>query len=325
MVASSQLLRAGLFIEEVFFLVAKNFDELIKLYKPTKKIKVAVVNPIDLNSLEAIFHPKLKKIVQPILIGDSSQIIPKLNQINHHKVEFEMIDVANEVDAAKKAVLLAKNGEIDVLMKGHLQTSDFLRPVVSKETGIIKEKLLSHIVVNEIPTYHKLLVSADGGMVTEPSFEDKKEIIKHTLAVSRKIGNSQPKIALLAAAETVNPKIKSSVESEKLVTYFSEKYHRACYIDGPLSLDLAVSPEIVKLKDYHSDVAGEADILIGPDMTAMNILGKSLVVFAKGTMAGIIYGATVPIVMTSRASSSDEKYHSIVLASIVSAGGSEHE
>lgn len=299
-------------------MVIKNFQELLERQnKQVTKQKIAVVAAADEHSLSAVFDPAIKETISPVLIGDTQKINSLLSKKQIVLDSSQIIQADTDSEAAQIAVDLASKGEVDGLMKGHIQTRDFLKPVVAKETGIVADSLLSHIVINEIPAYPKLLVTTDGGMVTEPTYEQKIVITEHGLAVLKKLGYKQPKVAILAAAETVNPRIASSVEAEKLQEYFMEKYPEACQIDGPLSFDLAVSPEIAKLKGYQSPVAGQADMLVGPDMTATNILGKSLMVMGGGKMAGIIYGAKVPIVMTSRGSSSEEKYLSLLLASIL--------
>jgi phosphate butyryltransferase len=199
-------------------------------------------------------------------------------------------------------------------MKGHLQTRTFLKAVVDREKGIATSKLLSHVALNEIPTYHKLLLTTDGGMVTSPSKEEKKILIQHGIEVMNKIGVAKPKVGLLAAAEKVNPKITSSVEAEEIMQEFQNEAPDSCWIDGPISLDLSLSKEVARIKHYESPVAGDADIVVGPDITTMNVLGKSLTILAGAKMAGLIMGASVPIVMVSRGSTEEEKAYSILVA-----------
>lgn len=293
----------------------KDFSELIAKQRNQPIKRVAVVNGTDDASLLGVFDNRLQGKVEPILIGDRQRIESQLDRLNI-SAKGEIIE-ASEKQAATIGVELARLGQVEVLMKGHIQTSDFLRPVVAKETGIIAEDLLTHVVLNQVAAYPKLLLTTDGGMVPEPTLADKQLIIRHGLEVLQRLGYEKPRVAVLAAAETVNPKIKSSQEAEQLSHYFKEQSPIPCEIDGPLSFDLAISPEIAALKGYESPVAGQADMLVGPDMTAMNLVGKSMMTFGGGKMAGIVCGAKVPIVMTSRGSSSEEKYLSIVLASLV--------
>jgi phosphate butyryltransferase len=170
------------------------------------------------------------------------------------------------------------------------------------------------VALNEIPTYHKLLLTTDGGMVTSPSKEEKKILIQHGIEVMNKIGVAKPKVGLLAAAEKVNPKITSSVEAEEIMQEFQNEAPDSCWIDGPISLDLSLSKEVARIKHYESPVAGDADIVVGPDITTINVLGKSLTILAGAKMAGLIMGASVPIVMVSRGSTEEEKAYSILVA-----------
>lgn len=295
----------------------KNFAEMIKQQKNQDVKRVALINPVDEASLKGICDERLKGRVKGVLIGDEQVISQQLERLALSGEGVEIIN-CSESEASAKGVELAKNGQVDVLMKGHIQTRDFLKPIVAKETGIVVDSLLTHVVLNEVPTYTKLILTTDGGMVPEPTLTQKINIIKNGIHVLHKLGYQTPKIALLAAAETVNPSISSSVEAHELMEYFQKNQQEfPCEIDGPLSFDLAVSPEIVAIKGYQSPVAGQADILVGPDMTTMNVLGKSMVVFGGAKMAGIVCGAQVPIVMTSRGSSSEEKYLSIMLASLL--------
>lgn len=231
-----------------------------------------------------------------------------------HNFSAQVVPAETEEECAAIGVKMAKNNELDFLMKGHLQTRTFLKAVVDREKGIATSKLLSHVALNEIPTYHKLLLTTDGGMVTSPSKEEKKILIQHGIEVMNKIGVAKPKVGLLAAAEKVNPKITSSVEAEEIMQEFQNEAPDSCWIDGPISLDLSLSKEVARIKHYESPVAGDADIVVGPDITTMNVLGKSLTILAGAKMAGLIMGASVPIVMVSRGSTEEEKAYSILVA-----------
>lgn len=299
-------------------MVIKNFQELITYQNDSKiKKKIALVAAADEHSLQALFQQRIKRIVSPILIGDETQIRSLLKKLQLADSEVEIIHAASNQEAASRGVDLVKQGLADGLMKGQIQTRDFLKAIVSREHGIVADGLLSHMVLNEVPAYHKLLLTTDGGMIPEPSLEEKIIITKQGIDLLKRLGYHKPKVALLAAVETVNAKIKSSVEAEDIKIHFQKNYSDLCHIDGPLSFDLAVSSKIAELKGYQSSVAGEADLLVGPDVTATNILGKSMIVFGKGKMAGVIYGGEVPIIMASRASSSEEKYLSLLLASFL--------
>lgn len=292
-------------------------EELLTNFTSVEKIRIGVVCANDEVSIRAVFNEKLQAFLEPILIGDEAKISAILAKNGYSA---EIVAAETEEECAALGVALVREQKIDFLMKGHIQTRTFLKAIVDREKGIA-DNLLSHVALNEIPAYHKLLLTTDGGMVTAPTKAEKKQLIQHAIEVMSKIGVDKPKVGLLAAAEKVNPKIASSVEAEAIMTEIQQESPERCWIDGPISLDLALSREIAKIKQYHSPVAGDADILVGPDITTMNVLGKSLTVLANAKMAGLIMGAEVPIVMASRGSTEAEKVYSIVVAMYCSRRG----
>lgn len=284
------------------------FESLLKKFDVKQKVRIGVVCPHDKVSIQAVFNPLVVDYVQPVLIGNSQIITDLLATFDYHA---EVVPSESEETSAALAVQLVKEGKLDCLMKGHLATRTFLKAIVNKELGIA-EQLLTHVAVNDIPNYHKLLLTTDGGMVLQPTKTEKRTLIAHGVKVMQKLGVKKPKVGLLAAAEIVNPKITSSVEAQELATEFAETADFE--IAGPISFDLATNREIAEIKHYENPVAGEADVLVGPDITTMNVLGKSLTGFSKATMAGIVMGAKVPIVMVSRGSNEKEKAYSILVA-----------
>lgn len=289
----------------------KKFDELLANFSSEKKIRIGVVCANDEVTIQSVFNEKVKDQLEPVLIGDETKILEILTK---NAYSARIVPAETEEECAAIGVDMVRKNEIDFLMKGHIQTRTFLKAVVDREKGIAQSGLLSHVALNEIPAYHKLLLTTDGGMVTAPSKEDKKILIRHGIEVMNKIGINKPKVGLLAAAEKVNPKISSSIEAEEIMQEFQTEAPASCWIDGPISLDLALSQEVAEIKHYDSPVAGDADIVVGPDITTMNVLGKSLTILAGAKMAGLIMGATVPIVMVSRGSTEEEKAYSILIA-----------
>ncbi|SET93116.1 phosphate butyryltransferase [Enterococcus malodoratus] len=289
----------------------QKFDELLTNFSSDEKIRIGIVCANDEVTIQAVFNEKVRDFLEPILIGDKEKITGILA-----KFDFSARIVAADTEeaCASIGVEMVQKKEIDFLMKGHIQTRTFLKAVVDRENGITKSGLLSHVALNEIPAYHKLLLTTDGGMVTAPSKADKKILIQHGIEVMNKIGIAKPKVGLLAAAEKVNPKISSSVEAEEIMQEIQAEAPDSCWIDGPISLDLSLSKEVAAIKHYDSPVAGDADIVVGPDITTMNVLGKSLTILAGAKMAGLIMGASVPIVMVSRGSTEEEKAYSILVA-----------
>lgn len=289
----------------------QKFDELLANFASEQKIRIGVVCANDEVTIQSVFNEKVREYLEPILIGDETRINEILTK---HHFSARIVSADTEEKCAAVGVEMVRKNEIDFLMKGHIQTRTFLKAVVDREKGIATSGLLSHVALNEIPAYHKLLLTTDGGMVTAPSKADKKILIKHGIEVMNKIGVKKPKVGLLAAAEKVNPKIPSSVEAEEIMLDMQEEAPDSCYIDGPISLDLSLSKEVAAIKHYESPVAGDADIVVGPDITTMNVLGKSLTILAGAKMAGLIMGASVPIVMVSRGSTEEEKAYSILVA-----------
>lgn len=300
-------------------MVIKNFDELIKKvqnFEGRKKVAVAAAH--DEHTLEAVMHAVENNIVDPVLIGDKKKIIEILDKLGKKVSDEAIIDAANEAEAAEKAVAIAKNGEVNLIMKGKIQTADLLKAVVDKEKGLRTGKVMSHISIQEIPSYHKLLATTDGGMLMYPDLEQKKKIIENAVEVFHSLGYEMPKVAVLAAVETVNPKMPEAVDAAKLKEMNQKGEIAGCIVEGPISYDLAMNKESSEIKGYSSPVAGDPDILVVPNITAGNILGKCLVYSAGAKMAGFIVGAKVPIVLTSRGSSAEEKYLSLVISAAAS-------
>jgi phosphate butyryltransferase len=293
----------------------KNFDELIKkVQKFDSKKKVAVVAAQDEHTLEAVFRARKDNIVEPVLIGDRQKIKKVLEHINEQLSEELIIHVEDDASAAEKAVQLINEGKADFIMKGKIQTADLLRAVVNREKGLRTGNVMSHVALHELPSYHKLLAVTDGGMMMYPNFEEKKQIIENAVNTFLALGYECPKVAVLAAVETVNPKMPEAVEADALKKMNQKGEIKNCVVEGPISYDLTMSRESAAIKGFISPVTGDADILIVPNITAGNILGKSLVYSGGAKMAGFIVGAKVPVVLTSRGSSAEEKYLSLALS-----------
>lgn len=296
-------------------MIFKNFAELIERVQGSEvKKRVAVVVAQDEHTLEAVFKAKKDNIVEPILIGDKIKIKEVLTHLKESLDNSAIIDVENDTEAAAKAVELIHESKADFIMKGKIQTADLLRAVVNKEKGLRTGSVISHVVIHEIPTYHKLLAVTDGGMMMYPNLDEKKQIIENAVNTLVAMGYENPKVAVLAAVENVNPKMPESVDAGLLKEMNQKGEIKNCIVEGPISYDLTMSKESAQIKGFESPVTGDADILIVPNITVGNVLGKSLVYSANAKMAGFIVGAKVPIVLTSRGSSAEEKYLSLVLS-----------
>lgn len=300
-------------------MVIRNFDQLIKQVASFKeKKKVAVVAAHEEHTLEAVFKAKEDNIVEPILIGCKEKIKEIMEKNNYTLKDEAIIDILDERQAAYKAVELVKENKVNSIMKGKIQTADLLKAVVDKERGIRTGRLMTHFAILEVPTYHKLLVITDGGMVMYPNLEQKKDIIQNAVDVLLSLGYEKPKVGVLAAVEKVNPKMQETVDAAELKKMAEEGELTNCIVEGPISYDIAMNKESASIKGFDSPVVEDVDILIPPNIATGNILAKALVYSANAKMAGIIVGAKVPIILTSRGSSSEEKYLSIVLASAAS-------
>lgn len=295
----------------------RNFDELVKkVQNMSVKKKVAVVAAQDEHTLEAVFKARKDQLVEPILIGNKEVILKIIAKLNEPIEDAMVVNTSSDLESAEKAVQMVHGGKVDVIMKGKIQTADLLKAVVNKESGLRTGKLISHLVIHEMPNYHKLLAMTDGGMMMYPNLEEKKQIIENAVSVFHTLGYENPKVAVLAAVEKVNPKMPETVDADLLKKMNQKGEILGCVVEGPISYDLMISKESAEIKGYHSEVTGETDILIVPNITVGNILGKSLVYSANAKMAGIVVGAKVPIILTSRGSSSEEKYFSIVFSAL---------
>lgn len=296
-------------------MVYHNFEELIKMVKgiPVRK-RMAVAAADDFHTLEAVFRARKEGIVEPILVGDKAKILRILQKMGEEMPEQ---DIYNEPDlqaSCEKTVGLIKDGKADFLMKGNVDTRVILKAVVNKEKGLGVEGVMSHFTMFDVPTYHKILVPVDGGMVTYPTLEQKKEIIKNTVRTLRTMGYECPKVGVLTCVEKVNPKMPETLEARVLQEMNEKGEIIDCIVEGPISYDCAVDKEIADFKGMDSKIAGDVDILLAPNIHAGNIMGKMLTCTCKARMAGFIVGAKCPIVMTSRGSSPEEKYLSIVIS-----------
>ena len=297
----------------------RNFKEMAELVKagPEKK-RLVLCCAHDEHSLDAVYEAYKEGLIVPVFVGKEDEIKKICAE---HGFDFGDVKIYNEdddVEAAKTAVRLIREGEGDFLMKGRMQTSDLLRQVVNKETGLQCGKIMSHVGLFQVPKYHMVVVLTDGGMLLAPDLEQKVKIINNAVEVLHALGYDDPKVAVMCGAEVLNKKAVESVDAAELKEMNKMGEITGCTVEGPISYDIALSQEIAEFKKFDSPVAGEADVMIMPSMAAGNLLGKSWTVSGGGMMAGIIVGAKAPIVLVSRGSSAEEKFYSIALAAAAS-------
>jgi phosphate butyryltransferase len=295
----------------------KNFEELIEIAKQQPKMTLSVAVAQDDEVLIAIDAARKLGIVDAILVGDKEKIeeIAEIAGINIS--EYEIIDCKNLNEAARTAVSLVSQGKADFLMKGLIGTADILKAVLDKEIGLRGGGLLSHVMAYSLPTYHKMVFLTDGGMVTYPDLGQKVQLVNNAVKVVKALGVTPINVVPLCAVEVVNPDMQATLDAAALTKMNQRGQIKGCVIDGPLALDGAISKEAAKHKGINSPVAGEADILLVPNIESGNLLGKSMTYFANGKSAGIIMGAKCPIVLVSRADTHEAKLNSIALGCLV--------
>lgn len=297
----------------------RSFNDLTAKVKNLAKKTAVVAAAHDEHALEAVLTASQEGYVDYLLVGNREKIIQIAAGLNFVLSDDVIIEAESETESAEKAVALIRLGSGDFLMKGKLETATLMRAVINKETGIRKENVMSHVAFFEIPMYPKLLGVTDGGMIPYPSLEQKVVIIKNAVALFKTLGYERPKIAVLAASETVNERMPETIDAQALKECCAKGELGDCFVEGPISLDLTLSKESAAIKGYESPVTGDADILVVPNIACGNILGKSLVYAGKAKMAGCIIGAKVPIVLTSRGASAEEKHLSILLSAALTA------
>lgn len=296
-------------------MVYENFNQLKnRVQNFTKRKRVAVVAADEGHTLEAVIHARRENIIEPVLIGNAQKIASYLEQFDESVPQEAIIHATDPAEAAAQAVAMVHERQVDFLMKGRIQTADLLRAVVDRKTGLRTGRIMSHVAFLELPTYHKLLAVTDGGMVLYPHLDEKRYILENAVDFLRNMGYECPKVAVLAAVETVNPKMQETVDALRLKHFNEDGELKHCIVEGPISYDLAMNKESAQIKGFESPVTGDVDIMLMPNITSGNLMAKALVYSGGARMAGVIVGASVPIVLTSRGSSANEKFFSLALS-----------
>lgn len=298
--------------------MSKSFDDLLSKVAECDKKVLSVAAAADKAVLEAVMAAKERGIADSILVGDEAKIKEIAATIGMNTDEYEIINVVDNVEAALTAVKLVHDGKADMYLKGLLDTKTFLKSVLDKEVGLRTGKPLSHVCVFEIPGIDRLLFLTDVAFMPYPTLEDKVNIINYTVEVAKACGVSMPKVAPLAAVEVVNPKMPVTVEAAELTRMNEAGEIKDCIVDGPLSLDIALYKEAAEEKGaLGRKVAGDADILLFPDIHAGNLVYKTIVHMVDVKNGNILTGTQAPVILTSRSDSTEVKVNSIALAAIV--------
>ena len=282
----------------------------------SKRLVVAFAN--DIHTLEAVNTAYKLGFIEPILVGDEKNIKELANQKNIDISKYKIIQESNDMNAARKAVELIRNGDADVLMKGTVTSDKYAKAILDKERGIMPPKgVLSHVTVIEIPTYHKLLLVSDVAIIPTPTLDQKVAMANYLIRVAHKLGIEKPKIAVIAPSEQVLPAIPSCAEAAILSKMGDRNQIKGALIDGPMALDVAIDKESVEIKKIESSVAGDADCLLFPCIESANTFFKACTKIARGELAANVMGASAPAILTSRGDSSLTKTYSIALACLM--------
>ncbi len=298
----------------------KTLNDLIEQAKKQEKMKLSVAAAQDGQVLAAVVEASEMGIIEPILVGDEKAIRAIADADGLDLKGYRIIDEEDLGETARKAVSLVSGGQADFVMKGLIDTSILLKAVLDKEIGLRTESQLSHVMMYEVKGYHKLLYLTDGGMNMYPDVPTKAKIIKNAISAAKALGNENVKVACLAAKEKVNPKMPATVDAGELKQMGSQGFFgEGVMVEGPMAFDLAISKEAAEIKKYESPVAGDADVLMVPNIEMGNGIGKALSYFASAKSAGVIMGAGAPVVLVSRADTHENKLNSIALGSVIAA------
>ena len=291
--------------------------EVLKNYTRKKRLVVAYAN--DSHSIEAVYQAVKAGLVEGILVGDS-EVIKNVCQEQGYDVScFKIIHEPNDVRGAQTAVEMIRNGEADVIMKGLVSTDKYMRAILNKEKGLVTPNTtLSHVTVMECPAYHKLLIVSDAAIIPCPDLNQKMSIIKYVTTTAKALGVEKPKVALIAPTEQVLPKVHSTVDAAILSKMGERGQIPGVIIDGPMALDVAVDKEAAEIKKIRSEVAGDADCLVFPNLESGNVFYKTNTKLGGAKVGAVLVGAKVPSVLSSRGDSVETKLNSIALAAILS-------
>lgn len=306
---------------EVVFRRTDVFARLIKSCEGLPPVTCAVVHPCDHDTLVGPIEAAKRKLIVPILVGPEAKIRAAANAAQIDLGDIQIIPTEHSHAAAAKAVAMARAGEVEALMKGSLHTDELMAAVVPSATGLRTARRISHVFVLDVPTYPRMMLMSDAAINIAPDLKAKVDIVQNAVDLARILGVAEPRVAILSAVETVNPDIPSTLDAAALCKMADRGQIAGGILDGPLAFDNAVSEQAAKTKKIASPVAGKADILIAPDLEAANMLAKQLQYLAGADAAGIVLGARVPIVLTSRADTVRTRLASAaVMARVAQAG-----
>jgi phosphate acetyltransferase len=279
------------------------YEQLLERCRGLGPVPTAVAHPCEETALAGAIDAGKQGLITPILVGPVAKIREIAKKANIDLTGIQMVDAIHSHAAAEKAVELVREGKAELLMKGSLHSDELLGAIVTRESGMRTGRRISHVFIMDVPTYHKVLIITDAAISIAPSLEDKVDICQNAIDLAISLGVDKPKVAILAAVETVNSKMPATIDAACLCKMAERGQITGGLLDGPLAFDNAISREAARMKGIHSAVAGDPDILLVPDLEAGNMLAKQLTFLANADSAGLVLGARVPVILTSRADS----------------------
>lgn len=295
----------------------KSINELVQKAKEIETKKIVVACAADAHVLEAVELARTENIVEGILVGDKEKIVSIMNELSINPSHYEIIDELNKEQACLRSVKLVSQNKGFFLMKGLVDTSVILKAALHKEFGLRTQNRISHVSVMEVPTHSKLLFMTDGAMNIEPTLDEKRQIIENSVKIAHALGIQSPNVGVISAVEKVNPKMISTLHAQELVNMNKENIIKNCVVGGPFAIDNAINKEAAIHKGINDPMAGNVDILLMPRIEAGNVFYKTMMFLANAKSASVIAGAKKPIVLTSRADSTESKFYSIALSALV--------
>jgi len=290
------------------------YEELLAKCKNLEPVPTAVAHPCEATALSGAIEAASHGLIVPILVGPRTKVESAARSVGVDISNFRVVDVPHSHGSATKAVELVREGQAELLMKGSLHTDELMGAVVGRDGGLRTARRISHVFVMDVPTYHKVLVVTDGAINIAPTLEDKMDICQNAIDLAISLGREKPKVAILAAVETVTSKMPATIDAAALCKMAERGQITGAILDGPLAFDNAISKQAAETKSIRSEVAGDPDILVAPDLEAGNILAKQLSFLANADSAGLVLGARVPIILTSRADSVRSRIASCAVA-----------
>jgi phosphotransacetylase len=293
------------------------YERLLARCEGLSPVPTAVAHPCEATALEGAVEAAQKGLIAPLLVGPATKIAETAASAGIDLGDLPIVDVPHSHASATKAVELIREGKAEILMKGSLHTDELMSAIVSREGGLRTGRRISHVFIMDVPTYHKVLLVTDAAINIAPTLEDKVDICQNVIDLAVSLGLEKPKVAILAAVETVTSKMPATIDAAALCKMAERGQIKGALLDGPLAFDNAISKEAAEMKGIKSAVAGDPDILLAPDLEAGNILAKQLSFLANADSAGMVLGAKVPVILTSRADSVRSRIASCAVAKLV--------